>query len=344
MNKKILFAAAAVCLCASCTEDFKDWAAPQSSEAVTPVGSVSLSASAASGSIDLDQVTTDKVKLFTPSLTDGATAAGYQVQLFGDTPVKTVNLDADAQGNVSTEALNKAVVELYNRVREERDLNATIFGVVTMPLSEGQISVPVVSSVNCKVLVQTTAFSEFFYEIGGESGWSASHPLQSKECDGKYVGYQYLCDQFKFKPNADNWDDDLECVGEWKVGQGSDNCPAPAPALYRIDLDLVSMTYSLTSFGVVSMVGDITGDSSWGTDIDMEYSTAEGCFVYSGDVHPGNFKFRSDHAWNGVNWGGDDAQHLYMDAGNCYNSVEGMAIVRFWPSYNGNGRFEVEAL
>lgn len=343
MNKKILFAAAAVCLCASCTEDFKDWADPQSSEAVAPAGFVSLSVSA-SGLIDLDQVTTDKVQLFTPSLSEGAIATGYQVRLVGDNLAKTYDLDADAQGNVSAEALNKAVVELFNRVREERVLNALVTGVAVKPLSDGEISVPVVGTFDCKVMVQTTAFAEFFYEIGGESGWSASHPLQSKECDGKYVGYQYLCDQFKFKPNADNWDDDLECVGEWKVGQGSDNCPVPEPALYRIELDLVSMTYSLTSYGVVSMIGEITGDSSWGTDIDMEYSTSEGCFIYTGEVHPGGFKFRANHDWSGVNWGGDDAEHLYMDAGNCNNTVEGMAIVRFWPSYSGNGRFEVEAL
>lgn len=345
MNKKILFAAAAVCLCASCTEDYTDWAEPQSNEAVAPAGAVTFSTSAATASLDLDKVTTEVVKLFNPTLSAGATAASYHVELTNEDASKTYGLDADAAGNVDTETLNKAVVELYNRVREERKISAKVTSVAVKALSTGEMTVPVSSSFSFGVTVQTAAFSEFFYEIGDETGWSTVHTLWSKEADGKYEGYAYLDGEFKFKPHADDWNDDLECVGEGKVGQGSDNCPAPAtPGVHKIELDLVAMTYSITNFGGVSIIGDATGDSSWGTDIDMEYSSAEKCFVVTAELVPGSFKFRTDHAWNGVNWGGDDANHLEIDKGNCSISEGGLYIVRFWPSYSGDARYELEAL
>ncbi|MDO4803042.1 MAG: SusF/SusE family outer membrane protein [Prevotellaceae bacterium] len=346
MNKKILFAAAAICLCASCTEDYTNWAEPQSNEAVAPAGAVTFSTSAATASLDLDNVSTTVVKLFNPNLSEGATATSYHVELSNEDASKTYGLEADAAGNVDTEALNKAVVELYSRVREERKISATVTSVAVKALSSGEITVPVSSNFSCNVTVQTAAFAEFFYEIGGETGWSTVHQLWSKEADGKYVGYAYLDGEFKFKPHADDWNDDLEFDGEGKVADnGGSNCPAPAtPGLHKIELDLEAMTYSITNFGGVSIIGDATGDSSWGTDIDMEYSPSEHCYTVTTELVPGSFKFRTDHAWNGVNWGGEDPKHLDIDGGNCSLSEGGLYIVRFWPSYSGNGSYEIEAL
>lgn len=341
--KKILFLAASALMVASCNEDFKDWAEAQPAEATSTIEEVKLSLSKAFESLDLDAQTTETVKLFAPSLTAGATVSGFDVTLTAGE--NSYGLGADADGVVKTEELNKAIIALYNRERVMRDVTVTAVAHASVNASAGAISVPVSATTDTKVMVQTTNYAEFFYEIGGETGWSTVHPLWGANFDGKYVGYAYLCDQFKFKPNADNWDDDLECVGEGKIGQGSDNCPAPAtPGLHRIEIDLEAMTYAITCFGGVSIIGDATGDSSWGTDIDMEYSSAEGCYIVTAELVPGSFKFRTDHAWNGVNWGGDDPNKLEIDKGNCYLANGGLCIVRFWPSYSGNGRYEVEAL
>ena len=74
------------------------------------------------------------------------------------------------------------------------------------------------------------SFGDYFYEIGNESGWGTSHALAGPANDGKYKGYYYLNGEFKFKPNADNWDDDLEYVsGTTTSGTltdaGGPNCP-----------------------------------------------------------------------------------------------------------------------
>ena len=341
--KKILFLAASALMVASCNEDFKDWAEAQPAEATSTIEEVKLSLSKAFESLDLDAQTAETVKLFAPSLTAGATVNGFDVTLTAGE--NSYGMSADANGVVKTEELNKAVIALYNRERVMRDITVTAKTHASVNASAGTISVPVSATTDTKVMVKTTNYAEFFYEIGGETGWSTVHPLWGANFDGKYVGYAYLCDQFKFKPNADNWDDDLECVGEGKIGQGSDNCPAPAtPGLHRIEIDLEAMTYAITNFGGVSIIGDATGDSSWGTDIDMEYSSAEGCYIVTAELVPGSFKFRTDHAWNGVNWGGEDPNKLEIDKGNCSIATGGLCIVRFWPSYSGNGRYEVEAL
>ena len=67
------------------------------------------------------------------------------------------------------------------------------------------------------------AFPDDIYAIGGDTGWSSCYQLHGK--NGQYKGFGYLSQEFKFKPNAESWDGDWECVGEGQIGQGNNNCP-----------------------------------------------------------------------------------------------------------------------
>lgn len=341
--KKIFFIAASALMFASCTEDFKDWAEDQTDYSVPVIDEVTLTLTPGFESLDLDVPTESTVKLFTPTIGTGFVSV-YDVTLSADG--KTYDLKADYDGSVYVEDLNAAVIALYNRERVMRDIEVLAQGVVKVLSAAGDLYIPVRATTATKVMVQSTSYSEFFYEIGGETGWSTVHPLWGENFDGKYVGYAYLDSEFKFKPNADNWDNDLEFDGEGKIADnGGSNCPAPAEAgLHRIEIDLEAMTYAITNFGGVSIIGDAVGDPNWGTDIDMEYSSAENCYITTTELVAGSFKFRTDHAWNGVNWGGDDPEKLEIDKGNCSIAEGGLYIIRFWPSYSGNGRYEIEAL
>lgn len=341
--KKIFFLAASALIVSSCNEDFKDWSAPEEPIVTTTVDEVKLTITPVQASIDLDNITASEVKLFEPTTNLGF-VPNYNVTLSAGS--SKYSIGADFEGCVDLEALNKAVIALYNRERVMRDINVLAEGVAELSMMSGDVKVPVSATTDVKIMVQSTNYAEFFYEIGGETGWSTVHPLWGENFDGKYVGYAYLDSEFKFKPHADDWNDDLEFDGEGKIADnGGSNCPAPAaPGLHRIEVDLEAMTYAITNFGGVSIIGDATGDSSWGTDIDMEYSSAEGCYIVTTELVAGSFKFRTDHAWNGVNWGGDDPNKLEIDKGNCSIAEGGFFIVRFWPSYSGNGRYEVEAL
>lgn len=145
------------------------------------------------------------------------------------------------------------------------------------------------------------AYPDKIYAIGGDTGWSDVYTLAGN--NGKYKGFGYLSQEFKFKPNADNWDGDWECTGEGKIGQGSNNCPAPATAgYYMIEVDLSEMTYKITLITVISIIGDVKGN--WDTDIDLSYNSTNNTWEATGvELNAGVMKFRANHGWD-INWGG----------------------------------------
>lgn len=162
-------------------------------------------------------------------------------------------------------------------------------------------------------------YADYIYAIGGDTGWSGVYPLRSAQTsgvnNGKYKGFGYLSDQFKFKPNENDWTGDWECVGDGQIGQGSDNCPAPATAgYYMIEVDLTAMTYSLTLINSIGIIGPAqTG--GWDSDTDMTYNATNGAWeVKNITLSAGDMKFRANDAW-AINWGGAlDA--LIQDGGN----------------------------
>mgnify|MGYP002623083400 CR=1 FL=1 len=169
-------------------------------------------------------------------------------------------------------------------------------------------------------------FGEYFYEIGNESGWSTAHALYGADGDGKYQGYYYLDGEFKFKPNEDNWDNDLEFVaGTPTEGtltpDGGPNVGDPGAGFYRIDLDAASLSYKLTKIENVSIIG--TANGNWDTDTDLTYNKEEGCWEVTTDLNAGEMKFRGNHNWDGdVDLGGsfDNLVHggsnIAVEAGN----------------------------
>lgn len=170
------------------------------------------------------------------------------------------------------------------------------------------------------------AFPMYIYEIGNESGWGTAHALCSPNQDGIYKGFYYLDGEFKFKPNADNWDDDLEYVDGTTMGgtltsSGGPNCPDPGAGFYRIDLDASNLSYTLKKIEYVSIIG--TANGNWDTDTDLTYNKEEGCWEVTTDLNAGEMKFRGNHNWDGdVDLGGslDNLVHggsnIPVEAGN----------------------------
>ena len=184
------------------------------------------------------------------------------------------------------------------------------------------------------IIREDNGFPDFIYEIGNESGWSASHPLLGNG-NGQYSGIYYLNGEFKFKPNADNWDGDFEKVsGDAYAGtlttDGGPNVDAPEAGVYVIDVDLASMTYKLSAITAVGIIGN-GGD--WNNDIDMTYNAEAGCFEVTTELAAGEFKFRANHDW-AINWGGsfDD---LTQNGSNLSVAEAGTYKVQLFLSYAG---------
>jgi hypothetical protein len=185
------------------------------------------------------------------------------------------------------------------------------------------------------------SFGDYFYEIGNESGWGTSHALVGPDNDGKYKGYYYLNGEFKFKPNADDWDNDLEYVsGTTTSGTltdaGGPNCPDPGEGFYEIFLDAGALNYKLTKIESVSIIG---GFNDWSGDVEMTYNAEAGCWEVTTDEVSGEYKFRANHGWD-INWGGNvkgltqDGSNLSIDAGT--------HTFKLYLSYNGAHKLTIE--
>lgn len=186
------------------------------------------------------------------------------------------------------------------------------------------------------VVKEDSGYPDFFFEIGNESGWSTSHTLAG-DGNGKYQGYYWLDGEYKFKPNADNWDNDLEYVsGDTMSGMltdgGGPNCPDPGAGFYQINLDASSMSFGLMKVESIGMIG---GFNNWGGDLEMTYNQAEGCWEATTDEVSGEYKFRVNHDW-AINWGGSE-DNLVQDGGNL--TIEaGTYKFQLYISYAGNHR------
>lgn len=188
---------------------------------------------------------------------------------------------------------------------------------------------------HCTVAVDL-GFPDNIYEIGNESGWGTSHLLAGNG-KGQYAGIYYLNGEFKFKPNADNWEGDFEKLnGDAYAGtlttDGGPNVDAPETGVYQINVDLAAMTYQLTAITSVSIIGSVKG--MWDTDVDLTYNAEDGCWEVTDDLGAGEWKFRANHDW-GINWGGSE-NDLSQDGANLQLAEEGNYTVKLYLSYAGN--------
>jgi len=196
-------------------------------------------------------------------------------------------------------------------------------------------------------------FAPQIYEIGNESGWGTSHPLAGPYFDGKYQGYYYLDGEFKFKPNADNWDGDWECGDvydsskpwSYKVQEGGTNFPAPydGAGFYQINVDLGTMEANINKVNSLSLIGDFNG---WSADTDMTYNK-EGAYweCTQSFTSAGGAKVRLNHDWT-ISWGGrtsgSDYNDLSYNNGQNLNVSPGTYHVKFYLSCEGGNRIVFE--
>ena len=96
---------------ASCTEDFKDWADPQSNSENPASANAAV---AAAGAIDFTTITADSVLLFTPTYNaEEGTIATNDVTLYNADKSDSRTVSVDAQGRAKTTELRDALEGLY---------------------------------------------------------------------------------------------------------------------------------------------------------------------------------------------------------------------------------------
>src|SRR5690606_26368760 len=151
------------------------------------------------------------------------------------------------------------------------------------------------------------------YVPGGYQGWdptNASTVLASPNVDGRYEGYIYFPDdnsEFKIT-DGPAWDVNYGDDGaDGTLEQNGANLVAPTAGMYLIQVDLNTLTYTLTrtDWGII---GSAT-PGGWDSDQDMTYSAEEGAWTIQLDLVAGEMKYRGNDDW-GLNYGDDGGNAL----------------------------------
>ena len=169
--KKFLYIAAMTLLLASCTEDFKDWADPQSN----PQGEVVTFGTGSVASVDVidfaqvpDSVEMVKVcDVNAPETNDETYAPQYTILING----QEFPLTADGKMNASD--LELYVVQLFGQAPEVRELTAKVKCVMT----NGTTATTIMSGeFPIKVIPDTPKISTAYYYVGQSNDWTACDP------------------------------------------------------------------------------------------------------------------------------------------------------------------------
>lgn len=302
MKKKALYSLfLAILTFVGCKGDYTDWAAPQGFEQEEG-RSVSLSAVAADP-INMAEVTTDSIVLFTPSVTMGESdvVSSYELLLGG-----TYNLPVSLGGKAKVSELADVVVSLFGQAPVERTISSSLSAFI----SAGESVMKATTSIELKVTLSVD-FTEFIYLPGNHQGWNTSNApaLRSPNFDGVYTGFSYLDGDFKFNKSRDaswadgeyNYNDFSTYSPEITLGEGT-NFNVATPAFYYIVADVATgkLTVTATNWGIM---GDATV-GGWNTDTPLTYNAADATWTVTTDLIAGKFKFRANNDW-AINLGGD---------------------------------------
>lgn len=140
MTKKILCLMALVAGLCSCTEDFTDWASPQSNTASEANQKMEMALQPTVKTVDFATETAETIQLFSTNLTNDQVES-YNVLLTATDINKSIEITADSDGKVASADLIGAVKELYGAAPVERTLSVTVSTEAKITTNDGDIIV-----------------------------------------------------------------------------------------------------------------------------------------------------------------------------------------------------------
>lgn len=170
--------------------------------------------------------------------------------------------------------------------------------------------------------IEKLNFAEYIYEVGNNNGWGEGYALQGPNFDGYYYGAMYLVSGFKFRSNVGDW----EGSGNWGLNASNDegilvnddvsgNISVAEDGHYMIEVNLVDMTYTLTPFTQLGIIGD-GQPGGWDSDTPLTYNETEKCWEAANvQLSAGkSIKFRTVGSLDVVNIGGSSLSDLVFNS------------------------------
>jgi len=318
--KKLLFMAAMALLLASCSEDYKDWAEPQSN--TTTAITFGNGSATSVGVIDLnlipDTATVKVCNLTVPTASDTA----YKTYCYIDLDGKEYSVDEN--GMMSVYYLQEYVVNIFGPASVERELTAKVHYL----MSNGETSKSLYSDeFTITVIPKAAETPDLWYLVGGCIGdgtWNNSEgavgtgliPMYADPDNYAlltYVGYFPAGQGFKLIHQPGSWDEQWGAVnGEFVKNDGSSsNIEVSADGYYKITYDLTDDEVNIESYtdpvGVYSaiyMPGAYQGWDPAGNEMAAMSKVVENhdwilTATYDEDTE---LKFAANGSWD-ANWG-----------------------------------------
>ncbi len=221
-------------------------------------------------------------------------------------------------------------------------------GAFCMPASDGAVAYKIsIDMLGQTYEITPLTFSEYIYEAGVNNSWgNYQQPLYCPAMDGHYTGFFEAKEEswtdgkgaFKFRGAADNWDN-----GNYGAGENDDNGGSliddgnsgnifVTPGFYRADVDLTTMTFTLTRIYSVFVVGSSVGND-WDNGVQMTFNSSEHCWECVTTLTEGVIKFKGNGTWDSQdgNWGGTLDNIINGSNDNIPVTTTGLVRIKFYP-------------
>ena len=178
MIKKILLGMTLLMSMVSCTEDYTDWANPQSNPDKEEAVSFGDGSVTPEGVINLKDVTGDKVKvasIVAPTSTKDTYAPFFKINFDGQ------SFDIDADGNMAKADLVNYITGKYGKRPKERDIDATL----DAWLSNGSTAAKMATSetFQVKAIPEAPFIDAAYYLVGDLTEWGLDTKLKFAHSD-----------------------------------------------------------------------------------------------------------------------------------------------------------------
>ena len=321
MIKKILLGMTLLMSMVSCTEDFTDWAHPQTNPeekavafgdngSVTPVEVINLA--------DVKTETVKVASIVAPTTSNAAYTPVYKINFDGQ------SFDIDAEGNMATADLANYIVEKYGKRPTERDIDATL----DAWMNNGATAVKMATSATfqVKAIPEAPVIENGYYLVGdmfnaeGVDGWNTVSDKQAFKHSDKDVYEDPIftisfettkADQYwKIIPkkNADAgdiWaagvvgpkvDGDDSMTGALTNGDAKAGKIAKA-GKYKLTINMMDYTYTIEEVNYDPFIYFIGATDGWNSSdqklalVDEAKGTYTG-YVYLADPNGSGFQFK----------------------------------------------------
>ena len=318
--KKLFYILGIGLLMASCTEDFKDWADPQSNSE-NPASANAVVAAA--GAIDFTTITADSVLLFTPTYNaEEGTMATNDVTLYNADKSDSRTVSVDAQGRAKTTELRDALEGLYG---PEGSYTVPI-NVVTVLSNNGQ-AFRFISDIEDNVKMAAGMYivsgdEKVPMEFVSDGQYTITVP--AGEMRFYFVPFTHL-NNFEEGKLGSNEETDGFIFGG-KLAQGANAFiiwldEDPDYTQYIISVNTNDMTYDVEGLAYADMIWQCGNANGWGSPAaGLKNKGWKEARNNDGDYYGfmylnGDFKFRShETTWDAPDWGLDEAFDDYSGA------------------------------